>query len=214
VETATPCCSHSPTRSRFRPDFSACYAALGMIESVADGELVRRIAQQSGARDAEAELCRRFAPRVRLYGLRHLRNEDRAADLVQGVLLAVLEAARAGRIEATEHVDRFILGTCRNVVQRVRDREARSTPADMAELERHAGGVEHSFEQVDVAALLSCLRKLDARGRTVVLLSFQAESGAEEIAKLMETSVGNVRVLRHRALASLRGCLDGPGGPP
>ncbi len=213
MEMGAPCCWHSLTRSRFRPDFPACYAALDMIESVADGDLVQRIAQQGGARDAEAELCRRFAPRVRLYGLRHLRSEDRAADLVQGVLLAVLEAARAGRIEATEHVDRFILGTCRNIAQRVRDREARSTPADMAELERHAGGVEHSFERVDVAALLSCLRKLDARGRTVVLLSFQAESGAEEIARLMETSVGNVRVLRHRALASLRGCLDGPGDP-
>ncbi|HEX3850518.1 MAG TPA: sigma-70 family RNA polymerase sigma factor [Polyangiaceae bacterium] len=183
-----------------------------MIESVADGELVRRIAERD--RDAEAELCRRFAPRVRLYGLRHLRNEDRAADLVQGVLLAVLEAARAGQIVAAEHVDRFILGTCRNIAQRVREREARSAPTDVAELERHAGAVEHSFERVDVAALLSCLRKLDARGRTVVLLSFQAESSAEEIAKLMETSIGNVRVLRHRALASLRGCLDDPGGTP
>ena len=30
---------------------------------------------------AEAEFCRRFAPRIRLYGLRHLRNEAAAADL-------------------------------------------------------------------------------------------------------------------------------------
>ena len=60
-----------------------------------DGELVRLIA--AGAADApaaEAELCRRFAPRIRLYGLRHLRDEDRARDLVQAVLLAVLQAAR------------------------------------------------------------------------------------------------------------------------
>jgi RNA polymerase sigma-70 factor (ECF subfamily) len=183
-----------------------------MIENLDDAELVRCITRNDGTRDAETELCRRFAPRVRLYGLRHLRDEDRAADLVQAVLLALLEAARAGRIEEPEHVDRFILGTCRNTVQRVRDREARSTPADLAALERHAGVFEPTFERVDVATLLRCLRKLDARARTVVLMSFQAEHGTDEIAKAMDTSAGNVRVLRHRALADLRGCLDGQGG--
>ncbi len=56
-----------------------------------DGELVRAIAAWSEhARAAEAELCRRFAPRIRLYGLRHLRDQDRARDLVQAVLLAAL----------------------------------------------------------------------------------------------------------------------------
>ena len=183
-----------------------------MVESLGDGELVLRIARGGGARDAEAELCRRFAPRVRLYGLRHLRDEDRAADLSQSVLLVVLEAARAGRIEEPEHVDRFILGTCRNAAQRVREREKRSTPADSAELEQHAGGFEPSFERLDVGALLGCLRKLDARSRSVVLLSFQAERAADEIAQALDLTPGNVRVLRHRALADLRGCLDGRKG--
>jgi hypothetical protein len=50
-----------------------------MVESLADAELVDRIARGADVRDAEAELCRRFAPRIRLYGLRHLRSEDRAA---------------------------------------------------------------------------------------------------------------------------------------
>ena len=183
-----------------------------MIAGLDDAELVRRIGQRAVARDAEAELCRRFAPRVRLYGLRHLRDEDRAADLVQRVLIAVLEAARAGRIEDAEHIDRFILGTCRNAAQRVRQREARSTFTDLAELERRAGVVEPTFERVEVADLLRCSSQLDARAQSVLLLSFQAERETEEIAKTMELSAGNVRVLRHRALAELCGCLDSPGG--
>src|SRR6478672_7029961 len=96
----------------------AWYVPLPM--QAADGELVHLIA--AGADDApaaEAELCRRFAPRIRLYGLRHLRDEDRAADLVQAVLLAVLQAARAGRIADPERVDRFMLGTSRNVSRRM-----------------------------------------------------------------------------------------------
>jgi RNA polymerase sigma-70 factor (ECF subfamily) len=183
-----------------------------MVESLGDKELVLRIARGDDARDAEAELCRRFAPRVRLYGLRHLRDEDRATDLSQSVLLAVLEAARAGRIEEPEHVDRFILGTCRNAAQRVREREKRSTSADSAELEQHAGSFEPSFERLDVGALMGCLHKLDARSRSVVLLSFQAERAADEIAQALDLTPGNVRVLRHRALADLRGCLDGRKG--
>ncbi|HWA78525.1 MAG TPA: sigma-70 family RNA polymerase sigma factor [Polyangiaceae bacterium] len=180
-----------------------------MLEEVADAELVRRIAHASLARDAEAELCRRFAPRIRLYGLRHLRSEDRAADLVQGVLLVLLEAARTGRIAEPEHLARFVLGTCRNVALGVRKREARLTPSEPGELD--VAVFLPRLEQVDVPALLSCMTKLDSRSRTVLLLSFHAESSADEIAAQLEVTAGNVRVLRHRALAQLRRCLDRGG---
>jgi len=43
----------------------------------------------------------------------------------------------------------------------------------------------------------------------VVHLSFHEERSAEEIAQRLETTAGNVRVLRHRAVARLRRCLDG-----
>jgi RNA polymerase sigma-70 factor (ECF subfamily) len=210
--TATACCSISPARLGSNPVFLRATLPLVMIANIADEDLVLRIAQGDHQHEAETELCRRFGPRVRLYGLRHLHSEDLAADLVQSVLLAVLEATRAGRIEEASHLDRFILGTCRNIAHRVREREARSTPMEAAALEPHTRLVEPSFERIDVGALLNCLGRLDARARSVILLSFQSESGTDEIAKLLETSVGNIRVLRHRALADLRGCLDGVGG--
>ncbi|HEX7668490.1 MAG TPA: sigma-70 family RNA polymerase sigma factor [Polyangiaceae bacterium] len=177
-----------------------------MTEGVADGELVRRIAQQDRARDAEAELCRRFAPRVRLYGLRHLGTLDRATDLVQAVLLAVLEAARAGRIEEPDHVERFVLGTSRNMALRVRRTEARATPTEPSELD--VGVFLPTFEHIDAGPLMQCLSKLDGRSRTVIVMSFQSESSADEIAGLLETTAGNIRVVRHRALLQLRRCLD------
>src|SRR3569833_1202069 len=67
----------------------ACYGPASM--DAPDGELIWTIA--AGGPDgprAEAELCRRFAPRIYLYGRRHLRDEDRARDLVLVVLLVVL----------------------------------------------------------------------------------------------------------------------------
>ncbi len=177
-----------------------------MSESVTEAELVRRIAHEEGAREAEAELCRRFAPRIRLYGLRHLRTEDRAADLVQAVLLAVLQAARASRIAEPHNVERFVLGTCRNLAQRARQSAARLTPTEMNQLD--VAITLPDVERVDLGALVPCLGKLDSRSRTVLLLSFQAEAGTDEIARQLAISAANVRVIRHRALAGLRRCID------
>jgi RNA polymerase sigma-70 factor (ECF subfamily) len=173
-----------------------------------EGELVRAIAARAeDAPAAEAALCRLFAPRIRLYGLRHLRDEDRAADLVQAVLLAVLQAARAGRIADPDHVDRFMLGTCRNVAQRMRDGEARSAgDAALAAL----ATPEPGHELVDTAALVRCMAALDERGRRVVTLSFHEERPSDQIAALLAMTVANVRVVRHRAIAALRRCLDLP----
>jgi len=176
----------------------------------ADGELVRVIAARAvDAPAAEAELCRRFAPRIRLYGLRHLRDEDRAADLVQAVLLAVRQAARAGRIEDPRRVDRFMLGTSRNVAQRMREGDRRADRRGDAALAGIAAPAEN-HERVDVAALVPCVAALDESARQVVLLSFRDERPADEIARMLAISRANVRVLRHRAIAALRRCLDAP----
>jgi RNA polymerase sigma-70 factor, ECF subfamily len=177
------------------------------LEALTDAELVRRAAVRGdGARAEEAELCRRFAPRVRLYGLRHLRDEDRARDLVQAVLLVLLVAVRGGRVEEPEHVDRFVLGACRNVVARIRDGEARAIPVDPADLE--VPGLMPTLERLDTPALLRCLVKLDVRSRMVVHMCFHDDATAEEIGTHLGTTAGNVRVLRHRAIAQLRHCLD------
>jgi hypothetical protein len=45
-------------------------------------------------------------------------------------------------------------------------------------------------------------------GRRHRKLSFNEERSAEEIAARLETTPGNVRLLRHRAVAQLRRCLD------
>src|SRR5512146_2418020 len=83
-----------------------------------DGELARRVVEGgAGAPAAEGELCRRLAPRVRLYGLRHLRDPAAADDLVQEVLVLTLERLRAGRVRDPDRLASFVLGTCRLLVR-------------------------------------------------------------------------------------------------
>jgi RNA polymerase sigma-70 factor (ECF subfamily) len=195
----------------------ACYGPVSM--EVSDAELIMAIATPGPeGRQAEAALCRRFAPRIHLYGRRHLRDDDRARDLVQAVLLAVLQAARAGRIAEPAHADRFMLGTCRNIASRMRDSEARSAgPAAWEVLETIEAPASwqdaYAHAKVDVGALVRCLGELEERRRQVVTLSFQDECGADEIAERLAMTAGNVRVLRHRAVADLRRCLDGRPAP-
>ena len=54
-----------------------------VMVDASDGDVARAVAARTPgvAEAAEAELYRRFAQRIRLYGLRHLRDEDAARDL-------------------------------------------------------------------------------------------------------------------------------------
>jgi RNA polymerase sigma-70 factor (ECF subfamily) len=186
------------------------------LAGASDAELVRRIAcvgtdaRDADARDtdasaAEALLCQRYAVRVRLYGLKHLRERERAEDLMQLVLLRLLQAARAGTIQDLDKVDRFVLGTCRLCARRMQSRAQRELPsAEETSLELSVA----PFELLDTGAILRCLEALEPRARRVVVASFHEERSAEEIACELGLSPGNVRVLRHRALAALRQCME------
>jgi RNA polymerase sigma-70 factor (ECF subfamily) len=176
-----------------------------------DASLARRIAAARPAADvgAEAELCRRLAPRVRLYGLKHLRDPHAAADLAQQVLLVALQRLRAGELREPERLAAFIFGICRMVVlelrrgvarreRLLRTYEADAAPADVADEPRP-----------DTTRLRDCLQRLAERERSVLMLSFFDEQPAQQVAAALGLSEGNVRVIRHRALQRLRDMMGG-----
>src|SRR5512135_3738192 len=124
-----------------------------------DAELVERIGSGSN-RDAEAELFRRMAPRLRLYGLRHLRDEHAAEDLAQQVLITTLEALRAGRLREPEKLVSFVLGTCRMTVLDLRrgaQRKERLLEQFGSDLLRP---VQPSTPQLDHEQLTRCVQGL------------------------------------------------------
>jgi RNA polymerase sigma-70 factor (ECF subfamily) len=159
--------------------------------------------------DAEREICERYAGRIHSYGMRHLRDVSASQDLVQHVLLAVLQAVREGRVEEPARLDAYVLGTCRNAVMDMRRgdrrRERLAAEAGATLPERY----EPSWIAVDKHRLEHCLRGLEPRERAVVLATFVEDRDADEIGAAMSLSAGNVRVIRHRALARLQGCVEG-----
>lgn len=170
-----------------------------------DADLVRQI----GRRDpgAEAELFRRMAPRIHLYGLRHLRDQHAADDLVQQVLITALEALRAGRLRDPDKLASFVLGTCRMTVldlRRNRQRKERLLEQFGADL---LVPVPPPLPNLDQERLARCVQRLKERERAVIVMTFYDEQTGADVARFLGASEANVRVIRHRAIGLLRDCM-------
>jgi RNA polymerase sigma-70 factor (ECF subfamily) len=185
------------------------------LVAATDEALARRIAcGPAGSTDAEeAELYRRFAPRVRLYGRRHLRSDAAADDLAQDVLLLVIERLHAGEVRQPDEIGSFILGTSRMMAHSER-RVARRREALAARfMTTPAAAAPSSTVAFDAPRVAACLQTLAERDRLVVLLTFYADREAPRIAEDLGVSAGAVRVIRHRAIARLRDCVLGSTRP-
>jgi len=171
-----------------------------------DAELVRQISAGNGA-EAEAELFRRMAPRIRLYGLRHLRDEHASQDLTQQVLITTLEALRAGRLREPEKLASFVLGACRMIVLDLRrgaERRERLLEQFGADL---LAPVQPRMPHLDYEKLTRCVQNLKERERTVIVMTFYDEQTGADVASFLGVSEANLRVIRHRAIHQLRDCM-------
>jgi RNA polymerase sigma factor (sigma-70 family) len=90
-----------------------------------DGELAARI--QSGDPVAEELLVNQYRRSILLIATVRTRDREAAHDLSQEILMAVLQALRAGQLREAEKLSAFIHGTARNLINnflRTRSRRA------------------------------------------------------------------------------------------
>lgn len=190
-------------------------ASRGTLEQMTDAALARRISDgpAGSAGGEEAELYRRFAPRVRFYGLRHLRDAAGAQDLAQEVLLLTIEQLRAGRVRQPDQIGSFILGTSRVIATSRRRLTRRRQALDMQFGGMSAMEPAPDYLGLDQARLERCLGALGERDRAVLVMSFYAERSSQQIGRTLGVPAGAVRVARHRALGRLRQCVLGEDAP-
>ena len=175
-----------------------------------EARAARRIvaAAPGQAREAEAELYRLLAPRVRRYGLRHLRDAHAAADLMQQVMALTLERLRDGDLREPDRVLSFVLGACRLTVMDQRRGERRREDL----LQRYADAVPvadlHVAPRLDQQRVVDCLERLPERERSVLVMTFYDDQPSDAVAAELGLSAGNVRVIRHRGIDKLRRCVD------
>lgn len=178
------------------------------MQLLADAELARRVAAGDAA--AADEFARRFVPRLRAFARRHLDAE--AADLVHDVLLRALAALRRGEVRDHASIAGYLLAMARNRARELQRQQRRQPQpvGDAAALDDAAAAAAAAAEASDVLAqdrLADCMQQLAERERSVVLLTFYRDHGAEQIAAALALQAGNVRVIRHRALQRLRRCM-------
>lgn len=179
------------------------------LATATEGDLARRIRETGGAGPEEAELCRRLLPRVRLYGLRHLRDPGSAADLAQHVMMLTLEKLRSGAVEQPGRITSFVLGAARMAARDLGRADARWRAQTGDEVAR--APIDHGREPLDTERLRRCLGELAERERTIVVLTFYDRMSGPQIAGRLGLTDGNVRVIRMRALNRLRDCVgSGP----
>lgn len=163
----------------------------------------------AGDASAEAALVTRFAPAARIFARRRLRDREAVDELVQDAMLLLVEALRDGRVVEPERVGGFVLGICRNLAReraRVRDRRRELWERFGPAVAEHA----ESRPVLDRVHLEDCLSSLTHRARRVLQGAFVEERTNPEIAVQLGLSAGNVRVIRHRSLAALKECMEGP----
>lgn len=182
---------------------------MATLADSSDGDLARLVAARApgSAEEAEAELYRRFAPRVRLYGLRHLRDEHAALDLAQQVMLVTIERLREGSVRDADRIASFVLGMSRTMARDLKRLEWRRERLREAFLSPDTAQAPAADAALDIDRLEKCLARLAERERVIVLLTFYAERTAREVGDELGVKEGNVRVIRHRAIERLRTCM-------
>jgi RNA polymerase sigma-70 factor, ECF subfamily len=158
----------------------------------------------AGSPAEEAELCRRFGRRVRLYARSRLRDASAVDDTVQRVMLLVLAKLRAGEVHSPERIDSFVLGTAR-VVTRELSRPSEQ-PVEL-DVDLPCPLAETRPDLLEMQRLGECLKGLAERDRAVVVLTFFQDQSAADVGEALGMQSGNVRITRHRAIARLRSCM-------
>jgi RNA polymerase sigma factor (sigma-70 family) len=154
-------------------------------------------------------LLAEMLPRVRAFARAHLRNPVDAEDFAQEAMALTISALREGRIERPDRVGGWVLGACRNLLRadwrRTQRRQRLSALATAGE----PRAVDPPEPGDPWYRLVMCLARLREDARRVLQSTFVDDLDSPEIARVLELTASNVRVMRKRALAVLRRCMEG-----
>ena len=159
----------------------------------------------------EALLAENETPLIR-YAARLLgTHSEGARDVVQEAFLRLCRQEDLGEVGRE-----WLFTVTRNLCIDHRRKEGRMTPTD--EIENvHAGrasvhGTSDLSPQVERRDLASALDRLPERSQEALRLKFEAGLSYAEIARVLDTSTGNVGWILHNAIKGLKARLAPEGG--
>jgi len=164
---------------------------------------------RGGDPSAEEELVERYRRPVYSVAAARTRDPEAAQDLVQEILLAVLEALRAGRLDDVERLSAFVQGTARNRINtylatlyRERSRLPAPPPIPVAT-------PDECYEQTERAVVVRrALAGLAPQDRKILLLTMVDGLKPSEIAARLGISSERLRKRKSRALQRVRKAVE------
>ncbi len=161
-----------------------------------------------GDHEAFRELFRRYAPVLLRLTVRHLRSEELAREVVQQTFFQVHAARRDFRLD--RKLRPWVFTIAMNLVREHYRKKKRRKETDLDEAREPAAVIERGpLEQKERARLLrAALDRLPASQREVVELHWFEERPFVEVAAIVGSTEGAVRVRAHRAYKKLKELLD------
>ncbi len=171
--------------------------------------LLIRIQQRD--QQALAEVYDRYFDQINRYLSYRLGEPEVAADLAGEVFFALVSALKKGKPPKTS-LSGWLYTVARNLAADYIKEKSRT----VALVEDIASNEPSLTDQAHLAQLAPILREailqLTDEQQHVITLRFGQELTLAETAEIMEKSVGAVKALQHRALASLARFMPGQGG--
>jgi RNA polymerase sigma-70 factor (ECF subfamily) len=164
--------------------------------------------------DAFAQLYRKYVAQIYSLALYETRDPHAAEDITEGVFLKALAGLPGFREQGQGERSTFkvwLYAIARNVIANER-RRARRRPESPIELALEVPAPDDpaaaAEQRLEARQALDAVMELPPDRRQAVLLRIVHELSAREIGEITGRSEGAVRVLIHRALASVRGRME------
>lgn len=167
------------------------------------------VAQQR-CRDAYRQLFHYFAPRIRAYGLRHLRSEAQAMELVQDTLLAVWQKAHLyvpERGTPLTWVFTVMRNQCFDMLRRQMNSREQLLAEDLWPVLEPVDGSqqdERGEQQILARQLAYYVHLLPAAQQEVVRGVYLQEMTLQELADRLQVPLGTIKSRLRLALEKLR----------
>lgn len=169
---------------------------------------------RSGDVRAFDELLRHFRPRIFRYCFARLGEREGAEDATQETCVSLYTALGSYQDQGVPFAA-FVFGIASRKIamaHRSRARRRDHPVARLPDLPDEAPEPADSAERDDaLKQLLAHLEVLPSRQRDILLMRVIAGLSTDETAAALGMSAGNVRVVQHRAMATLRQRLAGEG---
>ncbi len=175
-----------------------------------------RPAVEAAKRDPDAfgQLYRRYVAQIYSLALYETRDPHTAEDVTEAVFLRALSGLNGFREQGEGEASTFrawLFTIARHTISNERRRDRRH-PAEPIELALDLRATEDTATtaetRLETERALAAVMELPPERRQAIILRFVDELSAREIGEIMGKSEGAVRVLIHRALASVRQRLE------